>query len=147
MDLTLSPFRPADLAEYASWFADGETSRRVSNPDALWLAHVMGEAGAWAVRDASGALVAVLEAESEGGAVRAYVSVTVEPSRRGHGIGADAIKRFHAGPGAHYAVLEGRISPTNAASLSMVQKAGFILMSSAPDVDGMLRYELRKPGR
>ncbi len=145
MELTFSPFRPADLAEYAAWFADSETSRRVSNPDALWLAHVMGEAGAWAVRDATGALVAVVEAE--GDSMRGYVSVTVEPSRRGHGIGADAIKKFHTGPGSRFAVLEGRVSPQNVASLAMLQKAGFTLMSSAPDVDGMLRYELRKPGR
>lgn len=145
MELTFSPFRPADLAEYAAWFADGETSRRLSHPDAAWLAHVMGEAGAWAVRDAAGALVAVVEAE--GDPARGYVSVTVAPSRRGHGIGPEAIRRFHAGPGARFAVLEGRISPQNAASLSMARKAGFALMSSEPDHDGMLRYELRKPGR
>jgi RimJ/RimL family protein N-acetyltransferase len=145
MELRFSSFRPADLGEYAAWFADGETSRRVSNPDAAWLAHVMGEAGAWAVRDATGALIAVIQAE--GDPPRGYVSVTVEPSRRGHGIGADAIKQFHAGPGAHFAVLEGRISPENAASLSMVQKAGFSLMSPEPDHDGMLRYELRKASR
>jgi RimJ/RimL family protein N-acetyltransferase len=142
MDLTLTQFRPADLAEYSAWFADKETSRWLSNPDATWLAHVMGAAGAWAVRDADGTLVAVLEAEPTGR--RCYISVTVAPDRRGKGIGAMSVKKFHVGPGAGYAVLEGRISPQNAASLTMVRKAGFVLMTPEPDADGMLHYELRK---
>jgi RimJ/RimL family protein N-acetyltransferase len=142
MDLKFTPFRPADLAEYAAWFADGDTARRISNPDATWLAHVMGEAGAWAVRDMVGALVAVLEAEPHSD--RAYISVTVAPERRGQGIGAECIRMFHTGPGAGYAVLEGRIAPHNAASLAMVKKAGFILTSPDPDADGMLRFELRR---
>ncbi len=142
MDLKFTPFRPADLAEYAAWFADGDTARRISNPDATWLAHVMGEAGAWAVRDTAGALVAVVEAEPHGD--RAYISVTVAPQRRGQGIGAEAIRMFHSGPGAHHAVLEGRIAPHHAASLGMVRKAGFTLTSPEPDADGMLRFELRR---
>jgi RimJ/RimL family protein N-acetyltransferase len=145
MELKLSLFRPGDLAEYAAWFADGDTSRHLSNPDAAWMAHVMGEAGAWAVRDAQGILVAVVEAEPHGN--RAFVSVTVAPDKRGHGIGAEALRRFHAGPGVHFAVLEGRISPNNVASLSMVQKAGFVLTAPEPDPDGMLHFELRKERR
>ncbi|HVY18936.1 MAG TPA: GNAT family N-acetyltransferase [Bauldia sp.] len=145
MELTLTPFRPGDLAEYAAWFADAETSRRVSNPDASWLAHVMGEGGAWAIRDGDGVLVAVIDTEPQG--ERCYVSVTVAPSRRGQGIGAEVVRRFHAGPGVHFAVLEGRIAPHNVASVGMVRKAGFVLISPAPDADGMLRFELRKERR
>jgi RimJ/RimL family protein N-acetyltransferase len=145
MDLTFTPFRPADLAEYTRWFSDNATSRHLSNPDATWLAHVMGEAGAWAVRDPTGALLAVLEVEPDGD--RGYISVTVAPERRGQGIGADAIRRFHAGPGAHYTVLEGRIEPRNEASLAMIRKAGFVLTAAEPDADGMLRFELRRERR
>jgi RimJ/RimL family protein N-acetyltransferase len=146
MELTFTSFRPSDLAEYASWFDEKETATRLSHPDAAWLAHVMGASGAWAVRDEAGALIAVVEAE-EGHSDRCYVSVTVEPSRRGKGIGAKAIKQFHGGPGAHFAVLEGRVAPHNIQSVSMLQKAGFRLMAAEPDADGMLRFELRKPGR
>jgi GNAT superfamily N-acetyltransferase len=142
MDLTLTQFRPADLAEYTRWFADSATALHLSNPDAAWLAHVMGEAGAWAVRDGVGALVAVLEAEPHGD--RCYISLTVAPERRGQGIGPSAVRQFHTGPGAAYSVLEGRISPQNAASLTMVRKAGFTLMTPEPDADGMLRFELRR---
>jgi RimJ/RimL family protein N-acetyltransferase len=142
MDLTFTPFRPGDLAEYAGWFDDAETARRLSHPDAAWQAHVMGETGAWAVRNAEGDLIAVVEAEGDG--PRGYVSVTVAPTRRGHGIGAEALRGFHAGPGARFAVLEGRIAPHNAASISMIQRAGFTLASPEPDGDGMLHFELRK---
>lgn len=142
MDLTFSRFRPSDLGEYAAWFEDAETSRRLSNPDAAWLAYVMNEAGAWAVRDETGALLAVVEAG--GDVARGYISVTVAPERRGHGIGGEAIRLFHAGPGKHFAVLEGRIAPDNTASISMIQKAGFVLISPEPDADGMLRFELRR---
>jgi RimJ/RimL family protein N-acetyltransferase len=143
MDLKFTPFRPTDLAEYTTWFPDGGISRGVSNPDALWMALVMGEAGAWAVRDAEGAFVAVVEAEPHGDS-RCYVSVTVAPERRGQGIGADAIRRFHAGPGAQYRVLEGKVAPDHAASVAMAKKAGFVLTSPEPDSDGMLRFELRR---
>ena len=51
------PFRPADLAEYASWCDETETAARLSHPDAAWLAHVMGASGAWAVRDEAGGLI------------------------------------------------------------------------------------------
>jgi RimJ/RimL family protein N-acetyltransferase len=142
MNLKFTPFRPSDLAEYAAWFDEAETPRRLSHPDAAWLAHVMGEAGAWAIRDDAGILVAVIEAEAY--ADRAFVSVTVVPTRRGQGIGAEAVRRFHAGPGAEYAVLEGRIAPRNEASLAMARKAGFILITPEPDQDGMLRFELRR---
>jgi RimJ/RimL family protein N-acetyltransferase len=146
MELRFNPFRPSDLAEYASWFDETETAARLSHPDAAWLAHVMGASGAWAVRDEAGRLVAVVEAE-DGHSSRCYVRVTVEPSHRGKGIGAKAIKQFHTGPGSHFTVLEGRVYPHNISSVSMLQKAGFSLMSSEPDDDGMLRFELRKPGR
>jgi RimJ/RimL family protein N-acetyltransferase len=145
MDLKFTPFRPADLAEYTRWFSDSAAARHLSNPDAAWLAHVMGEAGAWAVRDPAGTLVAVLEVEPNGD--RGYISVTVAPTRRGEGIGPEAIRMFHAGPGAGYAVLEGRIAPHNAASLGMVRKAGFVLIAPEADADGMLRFELRRQRR
>lgn len=143
MDLTFARFRPSDLAEYARWFdSDAETARRLSYPDADWLAYVMGQAGAWAARDAAGSLLAVIEAEPHGD--RCYVSVTVAPEHRGHGIGAEAIRAFHVGPGVPFAILEGRISPDHAASLKMIRKAGFSLVSPEPDGEGMLHFELRR---
>lgn len=142
MELTFTRFQPSDLAEYARWFDDAETSRRLSYPDADWLAYVMGAAGAWAARDGEGAFVALVEAEPHGD--RCYISVTVAPAHRGRGIGAEAIRAFHAGPGSPFAILEGRIAPNNAASLKMIRKAGFSLVSPEPDQDGMLHFELRR---
>ena len=138
MELTFTRFRPGDLGEYSSWFSEVDDARRPVL-DADWRAYVM---NGWAVRDETGALVAVIEA---GGDIsRGYVSVTVDPQKRGQGIGGEALRLFHAGPGAHFAVLEGRIAPDNAASLSMARKAGFTLISAEPDADGMLRFEHRR---
>lgn len=138
MDLTFTRFLPSDLAEYTSWLGEADGARRPVL-DADWQAYVM---NGWAVRDETGALVAVVEA---GGDVsRGYISITVAPARRGHGIGGEAIRLFHAGPGKHFAVLEGRIAPGNTASISMIQKAGFVLISPEPDADGMLRFEHRR---
>jgi RimJ/RimL family protein N-acetyltransferase len=138
MELIFTRFLPGDLAEYASWFSEADGARR-PQLDADWRAYVM---NGWAVRDETGVLVAVVEA---GGDVsRGYVSVTVAPERRGQGIGGEAIRLFHSGPGSHFAVLEGRIAPDNAASISMIQKAGFVLISPEPDGDGLLRFEHRR---
>lgn len=138
MDLTFTRFVPGDLAQYSSWFGEADAARRPA-PDADWRAYVM---NGWAVRDETGALVAVVEAG--GDVTRGYVSVTVAPERRGQGIGGEAIRLFHAGPGSHFSVLEGRIAPDNAASISMIQKAGFVLISPEPDGDGLLRFEHRR---
>lgn len=144
MELRFSQFAPGDLAEYGAWGDARTPEGRLADPAADWQAYVMGAAGAWAVRDAGGELIAVVE--TQGDASRGYISVTVAPAHRGRGIGAEALRAFQAGPGAHFAVLEGRIAPHNAASLSMARKAGFTLMSPEADRDGMLHFELRRDG-
>ena len=143
--LDLTQFSSADAATYAAWFADDETARRVSAPDAAWLAHVTeGRGLCWSARDAAGNLVAVLQCDPDDSEPRrGHICVTVDPARRGCGIGRAAIAAFAAGEGRRFDVLEGRIEPDNDASIAMSRAAGFRQISDDLDDDGMLRFALR----
>lgn len=147
MNLAFASFSAADFAEYRAWFGDTETSRRLSQPDPAWLAYVTagGAVACWTVRDASGDLVAVIQADAEpDDPSRATVCVTVAPTRRQQGVGTAALRAFLAGEGRRFAILEGRIEPDNAASIAMTRAAGFTQMVAEPDEDGMLRFALRR---
>ncbi|WJR67954.1 GNAT family N-acetyltransferase [Neorhizobium sp. CSC1952] len=138
MDIWFRPFGETDLPEYRTWFAaDEELSRRISYPDDIWFGHVRRpENACWASVDHTNTLIAVLQVDREDGT--GYLDIALRPERRGRGLGTAVLSAFLAGPGHGYGVIEGRISPDNAAALALVRRCGFTLLPD-PDDDGFVR--------
>lgn len=140
--VSFRPFQPGDLAAYAGWFADPETERRVSIPDQDWLEHVLAPDGL------SRALTATLGAETDLLAVLQYdieddggisLLITVDPARRGKGLGRRVLSAFIEHVGDRHPHIDGHIEADNLASIACVESCGFVRLSEEPD-DGFLHY-------
>ncbi|MGK6313954.1 N-acetyltransferase family protein [Neorhizobium sp. DT-125] len=142
MDIRFRLFAETDLPEYRAWFADAELNHRISYPDDIWFRHVhQPENACWAVSDEHG-LVAVLQVDREGGT--GYLDIALRPHRRRRGLGTAMLSAFLGAPGRAYEIIEGRISPDNAAALALVRRCGFTLLPDLDD-DGFVRALYASP--
>lgn len=77
----------------------------------------------------------------------ASVALTVDPSRRGAGIGRSMVRALLAAPEVRSVELFGAgVDPDNVASLRCFGAVGFVLQTSEPDWEGML-YLIRERER
>ncbi|MFB9950415.1 GNAT family N-acetyltransferase [Rhizobium puerariae] len=137
MEFLFRTFTDTDLLEYRAWFEDEELNRRLSYPDDIWFRHVRKpENACWAVIDDANRLIAVLQVDRK--ETTGYLDIALRPDLRRHGLGTAVLGGFLEGPGHAYDVIEGRISPGNAAAHALVRRCGFSILPD-PDEDGFIR--------
>jgi ribosomal protein S18 acetylase RimI-like enzyme len=153
--IALEPFTPGALAVVAPWFDDPEADRwlggrewpenllrLLADPPREHRGSVVRERLAF-IASAAGEPVALVDVESytDGSAA---LSLVVAPRHRRSGVGAATLRAL----GAHLATrgvtsLVGVVEQHNAASLRLVERAGFLAVTGEPDEEGFIDYVLR----
>lgn len=140
-ELVFARFEADDLAEYQSWFTDGELSRRLSFPDERWFSYLGADhVACWAVKSGAGEMVAVVQADREEDGA-GFFDIALRPQLRGRGLGRQVLDAFISGPARTYRELRATVEPDNHASIAMVRRCGFRQWES-PDEDGFLQFSL-----
>lgn len=137
----LRRFEPSDVATYQRWFSDPETRRRISPPDDHWRTHVFcnNQSACW-VLDVAEGLGGVLQADwDEDG--HAFVSVVIDPARRGQGLGTRLVRSFLVRQGRAFTTVMAGAEPDNRASLRLAVKCGFHDVGTGSDGFVQLRRE------
>lgn len=136
------PFDRKDVATYAAWFADAETARRVTEPDAAWLDHVFDANGPARVLVATladeAAMLAVLQYDLEADDGISLM-IAIDPARRGQGLGKRVLTAFAERVGQHHAYIDGHVDEDNLASIRCLESCGFVRLGEEPD-EGFLHY-------
>ena len=137
-----SPMTPAEIAEYSTWFADPELARRLGAPTEAWIAYVTAgpRPAAWAVY-AGEELAGHIQVEFYEDR-RCSILIAVKPSRRGQGLSAAILAEFIGSVVPDQQVIEAGIEQDNVASIRTAEKAGFTRVSTKPDADGFIAFEL-----
>ncbi|UUX48357.1 GNAT family N-acetyltransferase [Nisaea acidiphila] len=140
-ELVFARFEANDLAEYQSWFTDGELSRRLSYPDERWFSYLGADhVACWAVKSGAGEMIAVVQADREPDGA-CFFDIALRPQLRGQGLGRKVLDAFISGPARAYRELRATVVPDNQASIAMVRRRGF-RQGEAPDEDGFLQFSL-----
>lgn len=137
--LRLRRFDRLDLGACAPWFDDAETARWVPAPDDEWLAYVSdADGGAVAEVATLGDMpVALLQYDIEGdGGVS--LMITVDPARRGQGVGREVLEAFLERAAGRFDHADAYVAEENTAALALVRRCRFRPL--AKDADGFTRF-------
>ncbi len=121
-------FERADLAVYASWFADEELTRRIPAPDEDWAAYVTdpdgGAVAEVAMLGAEAAPCALIQYDIDGdGGISLLMAV--EPRLRRQGLGRLALEAFIARAAERFDRIDGWIGADNEAALALARRCRF----------------------
>lgn len=148
-DLRFIRFEAEHLTLFQSWFEDAETRHWLSEPDLRWFEFITTDPHtfAWMIYDGDLPIGHVQVGFYDDDSQQVSISCAIAPDRRSQGYGTEmlrclmrqpelsAIEQFHA-----------FVHPDNRASLRLVEKAEFRLVSPQPDEDGFLHYASSRDG-
>ena len=146
LQLEFKQFQPEHFTEYATWFIDFEMNRHLGPMDQAWLEAVLAQDESkgvtWSVfRDTE--LVAIVEIafDPQHHHPPVITAIATKPAHRRQGIGSSVLKKIlsiHKRQG--YVEHIAYVSIHNPAGLCLVEKAGFVPVTSQPDEHGYLEF-------
>jgi RimJ/RimL family protein N-acetyltransferase len=141
MSFQFIPFDEKSLSIYQAWFEDDELRRRISFPDHKWFNYVSHDSSVhcWAVYENIDLIAQIQMDVGQIDDSTAYISLSVDPLRRGEGTGSKVLEEFLHIYGEKYQQIEAGIEPDNLASIKCFEKNDFV-KTATEDADGILTF-------